>query len=236
MCLAAMLSDTCYKEQIWNKMDLKQINNSQRGAMTIVEAAFVFPIMFIIVFMMIMVGEAYYQYARVEFAVNHAAVSGAARCENPMLGYIQKNGNTVPSSPSAADVVPYRYILTGNAQSIGEDVESELTEKIDSMKPLAFKAMSPRNVKVTVTPKLNILVSSLRVECEFDIELPIRIPFSDQEVKFHYVVTTVEPVGDPAEFVRNVSAVQDLLERNKGAQDIFGKIKSAMDELGRFVN
>lgn len=217
-------------------MDHNQARNSQGGAMTIVEAAFVFPIMFFVVFIMIMVGEAYYQHARVEYEVSHAAISGAARCENPMLAYIQNNGNAVPASPSAADVVPYRYIFTGRAKSIGTEVESELTKTINSMKPLAFRAMSPRNVNVSVTPKLNILVSSLLVECEFDIELPIRMVFSKDKIKFHYTVSTVEPVGDPSEFVRNVSTAQDLLERSAGAQEIFGKVKSAMDTLGRFVN
>lgn len=217
-------------------MDRNQKRNTQRGAVTIVEATFVFPIMFIIVFIMIMVGEAYYQHARVEYEVSHAAISGAARCENPMLAYIQKNGNSVPTSPSASDVVPYRYIFTGRAKSIGTEVESELTQNINSMEPLAFRAMSPRNVSVTVTPKLNILVSSLLVECEFDIQLPIRMIFSDENIKFHYTVSTVEPIGDPSEFVRNVSTAQDLLERSAGAQKIFGEIKSAMDTLGRFVN
>ena len=76
---------------------------AQSGAMTIMEAAFVFPIMFLVIVIMVMLGEAYYQHARVEYEVSHAAVSGAARCENPMLAYVQNNGNTVPTSPSATD-------------------------------------------------------------------------------------------------------------------------------------
>ena len=104
------------------------------------------------------------------------------------------------------------------------------------MKPLAFRAMSPKNASVTVTPKLNVLVSSLKVECEFDIELPIRMLFSKDRLKFHFAVGTVEPIGDPSEFVRNVSTVQDLLERSEKATAVFGEIKAAMDELGRFVN
>lgn len=211
-------------------------NHAESGAMTIVEAAFVFPIMFIVVFMMILTGEAYYQNARVEYEVSHAAVAGAARCENPMLGYVQKNGNSVPSSPGAADVVPYRYIFTGRAESIASDVAGDLTETIESMQPLAFRAMSPTNVSVNVKPKMNILVSSLFVECEYDIELPIRMIFSDEKIKFHYAVSMAEPIGDPSEFVRNVSTVQDLLERSEKAQGIFQDIKEGMEKLGRFVN
>lgn len=215
-------------------------NNEKRsaedGAMTIIEAAFVFPIMFIVVFMMILTGEAYYQNARVEYEVSHAAVAGAARCENPMLSYVQKNGNSVPTSPSAADVVPYRYLFTGRAKSIAAEVAGDLTETIESMKPLAFRAMSPANVSVNVQPKMNMLVSSLLVECEYDIELPIRMIFSNKKIKFHYEVGVTEPIGDPSEFVRNVSTVQDLLERSEKAQAVFQEIKKGMEKLGRFVN
>ena len=49
-----------------------------RGAMSIVEATFVFPIMFFVVFFMIMAGEAFYQHARVEYFVTVAAIDGAA--------------------------------------------------------------------------------------------------------------------------------------------------------------
>lgn len=209
---------------------------AQSGAMTIMEAAFVFPIMFLVIVIMVMLGEAYYQHARVEYEVSHAAVSGAARCENPMLAYVQNNGNTVPTSPSATKVVPYRYIFTGKAQQIGTDVESELTQKINSMRPLAFRGMSPKNASISVTPKLNVLVSSLRTSCEFDIELPVRMIFSEKSLKVHFSVGTVEPVGDPSEFVRNVSTVSDIMERNEEAMETFGKIKEAMNKLGRFIN
>lgn len=217
-------------------MKYRKAEESQRGAMTIVEATFVFPIMFIIVFIMIMTGEAYYQRSRVEYEISHGSVSGAARCENPMLAYIQNNGNAIPSDPGAAKVVPYRYIFTSEARRIGTDLEGELTQTINSMEPLAFRAMSPRNVNIDVKPKLNILVSSLQVNCEFDIQLPIRMLFSKENLKFHYKISTVEPIGDPAEFVRNVSLVQDILDRNSKAQEMYGRIKNALDQLGRFIN
>lgn len=217
-------------------MKCSKTAEAQMGAMTIVEAAFVFPIMFIITFIMIMTGEAYYQQARVEYEVSHGAVSGAARCENPMLAYIQNNGNTVPTNPGASKVVPYRYIFTSEAKRIGTDLENELIQTINSMEPLAFRAMSPRNVNIDVEPRLNILVSSLQVSCEFDIQLPIRMIFSKENVKFHYKISTVEPIGDPSEFVRNVSLVKDLLERSAKAQEMYGKIKAALDQVGRFIN
>lgn len=213
---------------------MKQSKKSERGAMTIVEATFVFPITFFIVFFMIMAGEAYYQHARVEYAVTQAAINGAAQCENPMLSTVTSSG--VPTSPDAVEVMPYRYILTGNAESIASDVASDLKATINGMDPLLFKNMKPTNVQVTISPKMNILVSSFPVECEFEIPLPIKMIFSSDALSLKYTVTVTAPVGDPTEFVRNVSIVSDIIERSEWASGICGKIKSAMERIGAYTN
>ena len=80
------------------------------------------------------------------------------------------------------------------------------------------------------------LISSFQIECEFDIELPIRMIFSNENFKFHYSVSMTEPIGDSAEFVRNVSTIQDILERNESAAEIAGKFQELNDKIARFLN
>lgn len=207
----------------------------ERGAVTIIEAAFVFPIVFFIVFFMIMAGEAYYQAARVEQAVTSAAISGAARCENPMLGEVIKRGS-VPTDPSSTDVLPYRYIFTGEADKIAQQVEQDLKQKLTSFQSLLFRGMSPQNVLVEVEPNMNILVSSLPVKCTFDIPFPIRMIFSGDSVKMVYSVQMTAPVGDPAEFVRNVAMVKDVMERSKTAMKAAEKLGEIAGKVGEFIN
>lgn len=207
----------------------------QTGAVVIMEAAFVFPIMFIVVFILLMACEAYYQYARVERACIVAAVQGAARCENPMLEVVQQSGQ-VPTSTTAAQVRPYRYILTSEAEEIAAQMKRELTQEIESMDVLAFRGMSPTGVQVKIEPKMNILVSSFPVECSFDIKLPIRMIFSNEDITFHYKISVTEPIGDPTEFVRNVSTVQDYMERNGTIMEYLAKIQEAMGKIARFIN
>lgn len=209
--------------------------SSERGAVTIIEAAFVFPITFFIVFFMIMAGEAYYQSAVVERTVTNAAIRGAAQCENPMLREVIKTGS-VPTAPDAVDVVPYRYILTGEAKKIAQNVQDDLRKTISSYKPLLFRGMGPRNVSVKVLPHMNVLVSSLEVTCHFDVLFPIRMIFSEDTVKFSYTSHMKAPVGDPAEFVRNVAMIKDILERNEAAVKIAGKASDAMTKIGVYVN
>ncbi len=208
--------------------------NQSKGAVTIVEAAFVFPIVFFMVFFMIMAGEAYYQRACVEYEVTAAAIRGAAKCENPMLGTVLDSG--VPTDPSAFDVMPYRYILTGESKSIATEAAGELESKIGSLKPLLFKNMAPDNVSVAINPKMNVLVSSFPVECTFDIPFPIRMIFSNDKVKFSYSVSISTAVGDPTEFVRTVSTVGDIIERSETLSNACSKIKSAMEKIGAYTN
>lgn len=214
------------------------MKKDQRGAVVIIEATFVFPIMFFVIFIMLMSCEAYYQYARVESACMTAAIRGAARCENPMLEEVQNTGK-VPTSPSAVKVRPYRYIFTSEAKNIAGQLEKELRNQINGMNSLAFNGIKPSNVHVTVTPKMNIFVSSFQVDCSFQIKLPIRMIFSNDDLAYKYSISMSEPVGDPAEFIRNVSTVQDYLERSEFGEKIenfTAKIKEALGKIARFTN
>lgn len=211
------------------------MKDGQKGAVVIMEAAFVFPIMFFVIFILLMVCEGYYQYARVERACIVAAVQGAARCENPMLETVQKTGQ-VPKSTTAAKVRPYRYIFSGEAKEIGAQMEDELTQTIESMDCLAFRGMTPDNVVVNIDPRMNVLVSAFPVECTFQITLPIRMIFSNEDLTFRYEVTVVQPIGDPTEFVRNVSTVQDYLDRSATISEYLGKIQEAFGKIARFIN
>ena len=49
-----------------------------------VEASVVFPVMFLVIFLMIYAGNAYLQKARVEAIVTEIAIDGAAYCADPM--------------------------------------------------------------------------------------------------------------------------------------------------------
>lgn len=205
----------------------------EKGAVTIIEATFVFPITFFIVFFMIMAGEGYYQHARVENLVTQTAITGSARCENPMLSQL-KDG-AVPTDPTATDVMPYRYIFTGEARKIAGELQADLEEQVSAMQPLLFRGMSPQNVTATVSPQLNLLISSCPVSCEFEVRFPIKLIFTDLQLAFHYNVQMTASVGDPAEFVRNVGLISDLIERSKFA-DFLGKVKDKIDQVGGYLN
>lgn len=208
---------------------------SEQGAMTIVEATFVFPIVFFVVLFMIMAGEAYYQQARVEFAVTQAAVDGAARCENPMLGKVIADGS-VPTSPTAVEVLPYRYIFTSEAKTIASEVSGELEEKVSSFRPFFFWNMYPHNVSVRIDLKMNPFISAFPVQCSFEIPFPIKMIFSNNRVSLKYQVSVNASIGDPSELIRNISVVTDSLEMSETASGFGSKVKSGLEAIGGWVN
>ena len=55
------------------------------------------------------------------------------------------------------------------------------------------------------------------------------------QLAFRYNVQMTASVGDPAEFVRNVGMISDLIERSQFA-DFLGKVKSKIDEVGGYLN
>lgn len=207
----------------------------EQGAVTIIEATFTFPIVFFVVFFMIMAGEGYYQAARMEYRVTSAAISGAARCENPMLNQLLADGS-VPTDPTKPDVMPYRYIFTGESKRIAEGIARDLKKSALDSKPLLFKGMSPQNVSVKVEPHMNIFVSSLPVDCSFEIPFPIRMIFSNENLKMRYHIRLNVSIGDPAELVRNVAMIGDMMERSEVATQIAGKVTDAMNKIGVYIN
>ena len=205
----------------------------EKGAVTLVEAVIVFPIMFFIVFILMMAGNAYYQKARVERVVVECTLDAASRCTNPFLGYVIEN-DAVPRGTKDVEIYPYRYIFTGEMKNIAAQLESELTDRISHMNSIAFKGMEP---KIISPPKLDLhwylIASYIDTECSFKVQFPIRMPFSHESLALRYYVHLREPIGDAPNLIRNTSMVQDYLERFVPQEylDKFEEIKKKISEI-----
>lgn len=206
------------------------------GAVTIVEATFVFPIMFFVVFFMLMLGSVYFQQARVENIVIRTAIETAARCENPMQDVIN-GADAVPTSVTSDGIKPYRYIFTGNSQNICNEMASKMKEEINSFGSLGFSGME---VHMLGEPSIDLssyfIVSYIQCEADFYVEFPIRMIFSDQSYNFDFHVGVKQPISDAAEFVRNVSTVQDLLDRSSYWENFMEKFTNAAEKVEKFIN
>lgn len=210
----------------------------ENGAVQIVEASFVFPIMFIILFFLIYMGNAFYMKAQIESVVAQKAVQGAAYCADPLLETIKvletiKATNTIPSI-SQLDADPYRYII-GGMDEVEKKIGKEVKETIEASSASFFRNMGPVvKTHETKIAKFNnyVLYSTFSVDVECKIEFPIK--FLGRSTPSMLVINSHSEVAvnDTAEFIRNTDMFIDYFADSKFGQTI----KGVFDKINDFLN
>lgn len=208
----------------------------ETGAVQIVEAAFVFPIMFIVLFFLIYMGNVFFIKARVDAIVVEKAISGANYCADPLLETIKQTGN-VPAL-STAKFQPYRYLFGGMGE-IEAKIAQEVVDEMATKSFAFFKGMEPK----LLTPKADIakhhnyvVYSTFSVEIKYTITFPIRFFGSSEPIILTISSMADTPVVDAPEFIRNTDMVIDIFHGTKIGQavsDVFSKMN---EFLSNFAN
>ena len=209
---------------------------SERGAVQIVEAAFVFPVVFIILFALIYMGNIFYVKTQVDSIVAEAAIKGAAYCTDPLLESIE--GGSIPSVKDLS-VKPYRYILTGDLKEAAKEIGKSAETAIESQATSFFKGMAPK-VKTPAASiakySNHIFYSKFSVGVECTVSFPLKIlgleSLADTEIASYYEV----PVDDTPEFIRNTDMVIDYY--NKFFPEGIGAVntvKGIFEKINDFV-
>ena len=215
---------------------LKSCIKDEEGAVAIVEATIVFPIMFIILFFLVFMGNAYYVKAQVESVVEKNAIYGANLCSDPVLEKV-KEKNHIPSL-SNIDIKPYRYIFGGMSEvekKIRENVTNELTGNTSTF----FKGMQPQLIGSSKKIALfnnYVVYSTFSVEVKYRISFPIRF-LGDRTPTVMELTSRAEiPVNDAPEFIRNTDMVIDLMHDTKVGKkisDLFAKINDFLSKFAK---
>lgn len=212
---------------------MKKLLKSENGVM-IIEATLVFPIMFLVIFLMFFLGNAYYQMSRVEAVAAKMAFYGAAQCSDPLLELVEETG-TVPAYSSGYQVKPYRYIL-GGMNSIENDVEMQVIEEINNLGTGFFGGMKPVMVKSEARFNNMFIYSTFSVEIQYEIPFPIRLFGMDNNFRVKGSERYDVPVSDTSEFIRNVNMVADWVEASETGQKAINKTKEIMSKVAEFIN
>lgn len=210
---------------------LKNKLNKEEGAVQIVEAAFVFPIMFIILFFLIYMGNAHYVRAQIEAIVVDKAITGANYCVDPILQTL-KEEKKIPKL-SELDLDPYRYFSGMNG--VEEKISREVEETIEGTSASLFRNMTP----VVKTSRSNIskynnyiLYSTFSVEVKCEVEFPIKFLGKSTPNILEITSRAEIAVNDTAEFIRNTDMVIDYFEDSKLGQSI----KGVFDKINEFLD
>ena len=116
------------------------ILRDETGAVAIVEATFVFPIMFFVLFFIMMMGNIYYQQARIDDIVSRYAIIGAEKVTNPLRDNLEE-GKTMITDSEQVDAEPYRYLF-GSMKTIEDEIQNEVYKEIIS-KGFTFMGNAP---------------------------------------------------------------------------------------------
>lgn len=199
----------------------KKIQND-KGAL-IVEASIVFPVSFLVIFLMLFMGNAYLQKARVEAIVSRATIEGAARCADPMMEYIEEKGKIPPLGE--VSIEPYRYIVgtigsfagTGAKFGMGDiqdSIKEQIRKEMQNMNPGLFDGMQPQEYYSAVNVEYDsyFVASYFTVSVNYKIVFPIRLLGQTEKMSLKFASYCKVPVSDTPEFIRNVNMAEDLLE------------------------
>lgn len=186
-----------------------KFTKSERG-MVFVEASVVFPIMFLVIFLMIYAGNAYYQKCRVEAIATELAINGAAYCADPLLSSAE--GGKIPGL-ATHNVYPYRAFDSDGVGSTQADIQGALEDRIEGLGTGLFSSMSPNVKQAKATYKNGFIYSTFTVDVEYKIMLPVRMLGSKDYYYLTFNTHISMPVSDTTELIRNVDMVEDYLEQ-----------------------
>ena len=176
----------------------------EKGAVEVVEAAFVFPIVIFVVILFIMFGNMLYQQARMDAIAVRGAEYLATIYTNPML-----SDGSIPTDTTQVDVKPYRYLL-GDSDA-EEQAKEFIRREINEIGTGFFSGMGVNASVKTCEIKNYVVYQTAQVEIEYSINLlPMR--FFDSPSLFDCSNATVTSATDAAEFIRNVDMVMDYSE------------------------
>ncbi len=225
------------KEEITMTEKRKNISLKNEKGVVIVEATFVFPIMFIILFFLIYFGNAFYEKAQIEKIVVEKAIEGAGYCADPLLQTL-KNGGSIPSvtDKNNSPNDPYRYIFGGMGdieKKISNDVKTEIGQSTFSF----FTNMKP-DIKTDNIARFNnyFIYSTFSVEVTYQIKFPIRFLGRKTPPVLTISSRAEVPVTDSPEFIRNTDMVIEMFQGTKfgkSIQDIFGKINDFISNFAK---
>lgn len=196
--------------------------------MLIIEASIVFPVMFLVIFLLIYTGNAYMQKCRVEAIVNEMAIKGASHCADPLLKGIETDG-TLPSVNNI-NVKPYRYFIGGMTE-VENNIKSEITKKLGNIDTGLFYNMKPKCETPIVKFNNSFIYSSFSVEVKYKIPIPIKLLGSNTEFSLDVSSKYDVPVSDVPEFIRNINMIQDYME----SYGVMDKLKKLINKAKEFA-
>jgi len=205
---------------------IKRAFKANKGAVPVVEASFVFPVVIFVLAFLLLLGNAYYQKARVEAEVMRAAQDGAAFTAAPLLETVSTSGSVPAFSDKTAGAArPYRYLFGNDGATTA--AKSRLNLYLNSMGSGMFSGMELRSKFVDMNYKNSLVYPTVSVDVTFEVVVPIRLLGMDAPLALPMKSHAEVPVSDMPELMRNLDAVgyyMSKYEAFSSVVDLVGEI------------
>lgn len=198
---------------------IKRNIKGERGAVEIVEAALIYPIVIFVVIIFFFLGNIFYQQAKVDAIAVRAAEKLTLYYTNPLLR------GSIPTTAENTTLDPYRYLFgsSGAESAVRDFVDKEVGKTGTG----GFSGMDINVQSVTCEIKNYVVYQKACVQINYTIELlPLELIGADSLMR--QSVGTSMSAADPAEFIRNVDMIVDYA-------DITGLTAKIQDTLGQFT-
>lgn len=215
----------------------KSVKN-ENGAVMIVEASFVFPIMFFVLFFLIYFGNMYVVKSAISRYTSTCAIKGAEYYSNPWVKEVTEDylGNDVPTKND--DVKPYRHIFS--SRQIQNDMKMELENAIKDYGGGFFTNMNPTDISCNIEYKNYVLYSTFTAETSYKLTFPIKFIGEKDAMSIDFNSYETVTIMDGSEFVRNTDMAVDYLERSEIANKVINNLKDGFQKVknifGKFGN
>lgn len=192
---------------------------NEDGAVEIVEATLVFPIVIFVVILLIFFGNMLYQQAKIDAIAVRGAEYLASIYTNPILTY-----TSIPTDSTEVNVKPYRYLF-GDSEA-EEEAKKFINNLMSKTGTGLISGMEINGTIKTCEIKNYVVYQTACVEIEYSIEL-VPMKFFDSPSLFKCSSATVTAATDSSEFIRNIDMIMDYSEEF-GLTD---KIKSTVSKF-----
>jgi len=184
--------------------------------MVIVEAAFIYPVVFAVLALLLYVGDMFYQRSWVEAAVLRYSIEGAAEVANSSLANITVDDGSGAGSLSVGSIEnnPYRFLFNGGADS---DVAASAAANEAALRAevadgrASFFGLAPNLRTLDIDYRSSLVYGDYLVTADYGFQLPVAsfiVPGG--RIGLDFTSESVSNVTSMGEFVRNVEMLDDL--------------------------
>lgn len=202
-----------------------KMKTEEKGSL-IVEASFVFPIMFFVLFFLIYMGNMFYLRSNVDAIVTEYTIKAASCCVDPFLLEIGEGG--VPTKID--NIQPYHSLIGGETQI--RCVYDDMMNQLNQIGTGYFWGMNIRDIVVNQF-KYNkgLVTSTFTTDVSYRIQFPIRFMGNEKPTILYINSCITVPVTDTPEFILNVDMAMDFFD-SSGLAD---KLAKLVEQVKKFL-